>query len=166
MARTLIVYHSLTGTARRVAELLRQMTQWQMLEVFDAQAHSARQGDKPTPEYACCGPDASQFDRLVVITPVWLGELAAPLRGLLRDVFKASQAPRVKQVSLVCVVGLDGVAHAAAEVARLVGSPLLPQLILSHDDVADASCIGALQAFADTVHALDNKACSTCSPHA
>ena len=165
MARTLIVYYSLTGTARRVAELLRQMTQWQMLEVFDAQAPSGLHGDKPMPGYACCGPDASQFDCLVVVAPVWLGELAAPLRGLLRDVFKASQAQRVKQVSLICVVGLDGVANAAAEAARLVGRPLLPLLVLSHDDVADASCVNALQAFADTLSALD-KACRPCAPQA
>ncbi len=165
MARTLIVYYSLTGTTRRVAELLRQMTHWQMLEVFDAHSRSDLDGDKSMPEYEFCGPDASQFDRLVVITPVWLGELAAPLRSLLRDVFKTSQAPRVKQVSLICVVGLDGVANAAVEAACLVGKPLLPLHILSHDDVADASCIGALQALADTVCALD-KACGTPAPQA
>jgi len=163
MARTLIVYHSVTGTARRVAELLHRLTQWPVLEVSDAHPCGDSMGAGQLPEYRLRGPDAGAFDRLVVITPVWIGELAPPLRSLLRDIFQASQAACAKQVSLICVVGLDGVASAAVEVARLVGRPLLPLLILPHDDVSDASCMGSLQTFAEAIRALDG-ACTATAP--
>ena len=164
MTRTLIVYYSMTGSTKRVAELLQELTQWPSAEVTDVGSHgnstasSRHLMDSSLPKalhYELHGPNPTQFERLVVVAPAWLGQLAPPMRGLLCDIFRNPQQQRAPKVSLVCVVGTDGALTAMQEMAAVIGGPPFPILLVRHDDVLDGSCVGELQTLSDRIRSLD-----------
>ena len=160
MPRTLIACYSRTGTAHRVAEQLHQLTQWPCLEIRDVQSRSGFFGDLRcmsesllfrTPAYETLGPDPAEFDHLVVVSPVWMGQLASPMRSFLYDVFGPRKTPTLQRVSLICVMGLQGAFNAAVEVERIVGMPPVPMLALRQAEVLDGSCIAELQGLREAV---------------
>ncbi len=166
MTRVLIAYYSRTGTAKRVADQLQQMTQWPLLELQDVQARAGFFGDLRcmsesllfrTPAYEASGPDTSEFDHLVVISPIWMGQLASPVRSFLYDVFGPRKTPAIKRVSLVCVMGLQGGFNAAAEISRIIGRPPLPVLALRQTDVLNGSSVSDLYGLREAIRGMERE---------
>ena len=161
MKRTLIVYYSRSGTARRAAELLHRFTAWPRIEVRDVRDRAGGWGDLRcafdslflrSPAYELVGEDMRRVERLVVVAPIWMAQLAAPMRSYLHDYFGNGDLPVNARVSLVCVMGREGAFNAAAEVARIAGKSPFPVLPLLQNDVMDGDCQAQLQSL---VHALD-----------
>jgi len=164
MSRTLIAYYSRTGTAKRVADQLQQLTQWPQLELQDVQSRAGFVGDLRcmsesllfrTPAYHAVGPDPAGFDHMVVISPIWMGQLASPVRSFLYDIFGPRKTPTIQRVSLVCVMGLQGGFNAAAEIARIIGRPPLPVLALRQADVLDGSSVSDLYGLRDAIQGME-----------
>ena len=109
--------------------------------------------------YAYEGPEVASFDRLVVLTPIWVGRLASPMRAYLRLLYANSSKRPTCAISLVCVMSRRGAFNAADEVATIVGSAPMPVLALREADVLSGTCLAPLQSLADTVGTLEsNKA--------
>ena len=165
MSRTLIVFYSRTGTTRQAAQQLQQLTQWPMAEVRDLHPRVGLTGDLRCvidsllalpAHFSYDGPELKNFDRLVLLTPIWLGLLASPLRGYLNEQSHTTSKP-MPYLSLVCVMGGQGAFRAAAEVATYADRTPTPVITLRQDEVLSGASINALEALANSVRTLDTR---------
>ena len=118
MNKVLIVCYSRSGTARQVARQLQQITGWAIGEVRDVRPRAGLVGDLRcivdslfacSAPYTCDGPALEGFDRLVVLAPIWLDGLAAPMRALLRDTKREG-----RPLSLIGVMSRHGASGAVS----------------------------------------------------
>ncbi|WP_420993734.1 flavodoxin family protein [Cupriavidus sp. 30B13] len=156
-----IVYYSRTGTARQVAEDLAAVTGWPLAEVGDLASRAGLSGDvrcvidnllQRHVGYRYAGPAPAECRRLVIVAPVWIGKLAAPMRSFLRD-----RAPLACETSVICVMARQGAFNAAEEIARLGKTPPAPVLALRQSDVVSGTAQQALRTFADQVAAASGQ---------
>jgi len=161
MNKVLIVYYSRSGTTRQVAQQLQLMSDWAIGEVRDVHARAGLGGDlrcivdslfARSAPYRYEGPALEDFDRLIVLAPIWLDGLAAPMRALLRDMNRAGPP-----LSLVCVMSRRGAFRAADEITTIVGAEPVPVLGLTQADVLSGRCRPALQSLIDTVKAIGSE---------
>jgi multimeric flavodoxin WrbA len=161
MPKILVVTYSHTGTCRRLAQLLCEQQQWPMAEVSDLHPRSGVAGTwrciadsllrrRPAIRYA--GPDPLGFDALVLVAPIWVSQLAGPMRS-----FVAARGTSLPPLGVVSVMGRVGGYNAVAEIARLAGkAPMLSTAILARS-VDDGSCASLLQAFGDALRVAQAK---------
>jgi len=174
MTKVLIVLYSRTGTARQVALQLQQISGWPIGEVRNVRPRVGFIGDlrcvldsllARSAPYTFEGPPIDGFDRLVVLTPIWVDGLASPMRALMRDVVRTG-----RPVSLICVMARGGAFRAADEITTILGEAPDPVLGLKQADVLSGSCLSALSSLVETVNALDAEPVITrpmwLSPHA
>jgi len=164
MDRNLIVFYSRTGTTRQAAQQLQQLTQWPIAEVRELRARVGFSGDlrcvidsllaRPAP-FVYEGPALGDYDRVVLLTPIWLGHMASPLRGFLADQFHDVRKAR-PALSLVCVMGGRGAFRAAAEVATIADHCPAPTLALREDEVLSGASFKSLQSLVASVQALES----------
>lgn len=156
-SESLIVYYSRTGTAKQVAETLAAYTGWRQAEVRDEKPRAGLYGDlrcvldillHRTPAYRYEGPVPSDCAHVVVVAPVWLGRLAAPMRKFLLD-----HAPFSGTVSAVCVMASRGGFRAEDDIAFLTGKTPAPALVLKQRDVLSGAAAEPLAAFAAALRA-------------
>lgn len=94
MEKTLIIYYSYSGTTKKVAETLRELTQGTLYEISLAEPYTGssndvsdhvfkERGDKKMPEIAGELPDIEEYDRVLIGTPVWNNSMANPIFSLL-----------------------------------------------------------------------------------
>jgi flavodoxin len=149
---SLIVYYSRTGTARQAAETLAACTGWGLAEIRDEKPRGGLYGDlrcvldmllHRTPAYRYKGPLPGDCGHVVVVAPVWLGRLAAPMRKFLLD-----HAPFSGSVSAVCVMASRGGFRAEDDIAFLTGKTPAPALVLKQRDVQSGAAAEQLAAFA------------------
>jgi flavodoxin len=164
VSRVLIAYYTRTGTTREVAESLRQMTGWAVGEVCDVQPRAGLMGDLRcvfesllgrSASYTYQGPAIADFERLVLITPIWLDGLASPARAFLGDHFGGDATCPGRPVSLICVMSRIGAFRAADEITTIVGATPAPVLALSQEDALGGRCRDPLQSFVETIQTLD-----------
>ncbi|MGO4813491.1 hypothetical protein AB4156_28550 [Cupriavidus sp. 2MCAB6] len=168
MEDILIVYYSRTGTARQAAEALAAYSGWPLAEVSDQTSRAGLLGDARCVfdivlhrrvGYRYAGPALDKCRRLVIVAPVWVGHLAAPMRSFLRD-----HLPLTCETSVICVMARQGAFTAAAEVSRLAAAPSSPVLALRQSEVASGAALPDLRAFADQVEAANGRAGSAQRP--
>lgn len=94
--KTLIVYYSYSGTTERVAEHLQKLTNADLYELElqnpytgDSNEVSDRvfeeRGDGKMPELSGELPDLSEYDRILIGTPVWNDSMSNPVAGYLEQ---------------------------------------------------------------------------------
>uniref|UniRef100_UPI003F4974D7 flavodoxin family protein n=1 Tax=Cupriavidus yeoncheonensis TaxID=1462994 RepID=UPI003F4974D7 len=152
MSENLIVYYSRTGTARQVAEAVAAHTGWGLAEVREKTPRAGLAGDlrcvldmllHRKPPYRYEGPLLAGCGHVVVVAPVWLGRLAAPMRAFLQD-----NMPLPGSVSAICVMASRGAFRAEDDIARLTGKTPQPALVLQQRDVQSGAASEPLAAFA------------------
>ena len=155
MSKVLAVVYSYTGTSRRLAQLLVAQQQWTLAEVREARPRSGFVGTwrclmdsffRRCPEIRYDGPNPSEFDAVVLVSPIWAYRLAGPMRS-----FVASQHASLRDVVVISVMGGSGAPNAVAEVSRLIGRPPLMNAAFKAREVEGGSCAGRLQAFGKAV---------------
>ncbi|MGN5480872.1 flavodoxin family protein [Cupriavidus basilensis] len=95
------------------------------------------------PAYRYEGPPPEDCGQVVVVAPVWLGRLAAPMRRFLLD-----HAPFSGSVSAICVMASRGGFRAEDDIASLTGKTPVPALVLKQRDVQSGAAAEPLAAFA------------------
>ena len=114
--KTLIVYYSLTGNTAYIAEKLAKGLGADALRLEAQKAYpdkgfkkffwggkSAVMGEKPAlVPYTC---DLSQYERVIIASPVWAGTFAPPLRTFIEDKREALNGK--KFAALLCCAGGD-----------------------------------------------------------
>ncbi len=94
--KTLIVYYSYSGTTKRVAEHLRDLTGGTLYALELAEPYTgsdndvsdrvfAERGDGKMPELTGTLPDVSAYDRILIGTPVWNNSMANPVLSYLQQ---------------------------------------------------------------------------------
>lgn len=135
----LLVCYSRTGNTRLVAEELARLTGWPLALINDSQPRAGMAGDlrcmvdaffKTCPPFHYQGPDLDGFDHVVLLTPVWMKGLAAPLRAFLGE-YDLSD----KRVSVICTQGGRGGFNAVEEIATLTRQIPSPVQILLQSEV-------------------------------
>lgn len=121
MARVLVVCYSYTGTARRMAQLLCSHHGWALGEVRDAAPRGTLRcvldsllRRRPAIRYE--GAEPREFDTVVLVAPIWMYRLAAPMRSFV--VRYRDQLPRV---AVLATMNAGGATNAYAEVAQVLG---------------------------------------------
>ena len=152
MRQVLVVVYSYTGTSRRVAQRLAAERGWPIGEVIDAKPRSgslrcvidSRFRRRPASRDA--GPDPAGFDAVILVSPIWVESLAAPMRT-----FVVEQALKLREFAVVSVMGSKGAANAVAEIARLIGRPPLLQAAFKRGELEDEEVIARIGVFARAV---------------
>ncbi|GAB7540581.1 flavodoxin family protein [Cupriavidus sp. 8B] len=159
MEKILIVYYSRTGTSRQAAEELAAHTGWPIAEVGDQVSRAGLLGDarcvldvllQRHVGYRYAGPSLDECQQIVIVAPIWVGHLAAPMRSFLRD-----SLPLTCKTSVICVMARQGGFNAAEEVARLASEAPSPVIALRQSDVNSGAALQALRAFAEQVEAAN-----------
>ncbi|CAB3901498.1 hypothetical protein LMG26858_04260 [Achromobacter anxifer] len=157
MERIGILFYSRTGTARTAAERLASLSGWPAYEIRDAVPRFGLSGDwrcvadsllKRSPDVRYDGPTLDNFDHVILIAPVWLRSLAAPMRAFLK-----MQGRLIKAYSVICVMSGFGGFRAVDDIATLVGSKPRSILLLKQYDVLAEECDASLCRFREQTRA-------------
>lgn len=139
MNKILLVCYSRTGNTQLVAEELAQLTGWPLARISDSAPRAGLSGDlrcmfdaffKTYPPYHYQGPDLDRFEHVVLLTPVWMKGLAAPLRAFLGEHDLSHQ-----RISVICTQGGRGGFNAVEEIATLTRQIPSPVQILLQSEV-------------------------------
>ena len=112
--KTLIVYYSLEGNTKMIAEKLSEMTGADLFEIKSVKKYPTKgpakfivggkdAAFKVCPEIVKTGTDLKQYDAVIFGTPVWDGTIAPPVRSFLRDIIVKN--PVV--AAYACLAGKD-----------------------------------------------------------
>lgn len=152
MSRILLVFHSRTGTARKVAITLESEHDWALGEIetrrpgasFLRCAAQALLHLRPAIDYD--GPDPAAFDMVVLVSPVWCGTLAAPMRS-----FLAKFGSELRSHAVLMVMGGRDAQGAITAIDRLLGRPARVTTALRQAAVEAGQQHGAIEDFARRV---------------
>ncbi|HAP25426.1 MAG TPA: hypothetical protein DCR74_07290 [Achromobacter sp.] len=103
---------------------------------------------KRCPDVRYDGPPVDGFDHVILIAPVWLRSLAAPMRAFLK-----MQGRLIKAYSVICVMSGIGGFRAVDDIATLVGSKPRSILLLKQYDVLAEECDASLCRFREQTRA-------------
>ncbi|WPG41386.1 flavodoxin [Variovorax sp. EBFNA2] len=160
MNNVLVIVYSYTGTSRRAAELLCSQQGWPLAEITDVRSRSGALGSwrcvldsffRRQPAIHYDGPPPSDFDAVVLVSPIWMLQLAGPMRS-----FVARQRNRLPDVAVLSVMGGQGAPNAAAEIGRLLGRAPILSCAVTMREVDDGSCAARVQAFGTAVGGAQN----------
>ncbi|KNE29774.1 hypothetical protein [Achromobacter spanius] len=157
-SRTGIVFYSRSGTGRSVAQRLASLSGWPAWEIRDAQPRLGLRGDlrcvadsvfKRSPAFRYDGPPLDALDHVILIAPVWMRSLAAPMRAFLQD-----QAALLPAYSVICVMSGFGGFRAVDDIATLTAKQPQSVLLLKQYDVLAEECDASLCRFREQIIAL------------
>ncbi|OUM00925.1 flavodoxin family protein [Variovorax sp. JS1663] len=155
MSKVLVVVYSYTSTARRAAQLLSQQQGWELAEIEEARPRSGVLGIlrcildsifRRCPEIRYDGPLPRKFDAVVLVSPIWAGRLAGPMRT-----FVTHRRDHLPEVAVVSVMGGRGAPNAVAEIGRIIGRAPFLSAAFTAREVDDGSFAGRLRAFGSAV---------------
>lgn len=156
MGSTLIVYYSFTGNSRRVAQLLATQTGWPVGEVVEERpraggglgylrcALDSLLGRSPAIRYE--GPEPASFATVVLVAPVWVGLLAAPMRS-----FVENCQDRLARIAVLTTMNARGSSNAVKEISSIAGRDPVLEAVVTSREIDDGSCADAIKAFAEAV---------------
>lgn len=173
MDAILVVFYSRTGTCRAAAELLCAQLGWPRGEIVETRPRAGASGIvrcildtflRRHPPITYDGPEPARYDAVVLVSPVWAGGLAGPMRS-----FVARHGSSLKKFGVLSVMGHVGGSNAAAEIERALGRPALVAATFRTREVEDGSCALALRAFGQALRQSTSGAVATSgdrwSPH-
>ncbi|MCP4451284.1 MAG: hypothetical protein GY809_07460 [Planctomycetes bacterium] len=135
MSNTLVVYYSLTGHTRQIAEAIAAAHDAD-LEVIEDTFN--RNTGLRSPRSAVEGllglrssitpptHDPSEYDLVVVGTPVWIARLSSPVRAYL-----SQQRASLERVAFFCTQGAIGGKWALQDMAKVSGQWPIARMIIS-----------------------------------
>jgi flavodoxin len=132
MKSALVVYYSLSGHTKTLAEHIAHQGGWAVARIDDATervgasryfraAMSNFFGVRPDIRYS--GPSPAVFDLIVLGGPVWVGKMASPLH-----IFVANHQHEFKSLALFCTYGGSGSDNAIYSLAKLCAKPPIATL--------------------------------------
>lgn len=148
MTRIGIIYYSRSGTGRTAAERLAAISNWPAYEIRDETPRVGLSGDirctldalarrRPSIHYE--GPSLNGFDHLILITPVWLRSVAAPMRTFLQR-----YGPEIGNYSVICVLSGYGGLRAVDDIAAIIKTNPKFILLLKQYEALAGKCDDAL----------------------
>ena len=133
--RNLIVFYSMTGNTRGLANELRDALHGHLEEIVEPRTRKGLVGviralfdalARREPPIRDPARDPAQYELLVLGGPVWAGRMAAPVRSYARR-----HGPRARQLAFFCTQGGNEAGPAFAELAALCGGEPVATLAIS-----------------------------------
>ncbi|MDR3472519.1 MAG: flavodoxin [Devosia sp.] len=159
MARVLVVYFSLTGHTKQIAEAIAGALHADLDPIADAANRTFSPSHmiwfameailQQMPQIHEPRHDPSEYDVVVIGTPVWAGRVAPPVHTYI-DRYKA----QFKHLALFCTEGGANGEHALKQMAELAGFEPKAQLIVTEGELAAATFAPKVEAFVKTVAAV------------
>jgi flavodoxin len=152
---TLIVFYSRTGITRKVAQELGPMLSADIEEIVDTKSRAGALGylgggkDAAMKNPATIQPalkDPSQYDLVVIGTPVWAFTVSPAVRTWLTQ-----NAAKLRQAAFYCTMGGSGDERTFQEMERLVGKRPVNVLTLIDKDVKADRHKAAIETFAKSL---------------
>lgn len=151
MTNTLVVYYSLTGNTKEVAELIATKLDAFVEPIKDSGKRSGILGYIRSGYEGMTGKRAmikkpekhpDQFDLVIVGSPIWAGGMASPVRSYLAN-------HPLKSARLVVFCTSDGTDHAKVlkDMAALAGQEPVATLGLSSTELESGAHKGKIDAF-------------------
>jgi flavodoxin len=151
MKSALVVYYSLSGHTKTLAEQIAREGGWSLARIEDARprvgklgylrsAMSVLFGAKPGIRYS--GPELAAFDLIVLGGPVWVGKMAAPLQT-----FVAKHQHEFNALALFCAYGGSGADKAMKGLASIGSKQPIATLALTDAQLKSNSYGDAMTAF-------------------
>ena len=152
MPRGLVVFYSLTGHTREVAEDLAVESGWDLAEIHDARLRQggwamvrsvfeAVTGRCPPIRYS--GPNPRGYDLVVMATPNWCGRVAAPVRSFIKE-----YGNWLSRVGIVVTSGgLQGGDATARQLEDLLGWELSAELLVADAEIEAVGYRDRIKAF-------------------
>lgn len=135
MSNTLVVYYSLTGHTRQIAEAIAAAHDANLEVIEDTFKRDAGLGQPRSAIEGLLGlrssisppkHDPSKYDLVVVGTPVWAARLSSPVRTYL-----SQQRASLKRIAFFCTQGGIGGRWALQNMARVSGQQPIARMIIS-----------------------------------
>jgi len=154
--KTLILFYSRTGITKKIAENLTNSLGADIEEVFDTVNRSGVFG------YMRAGKDAiskkltiikplihnlSDYDLIIIGTPVWVGLMATPIRTIITE-----QKDKIKQVALFCTQGATNTQGALADMTKLLEKQIVATLEISTKEVVNNNFTEKLNKFVSEIN--------------
>lgn len=164
MLRTLVVVYSHTGTASRLADLLCSQMNWNRADIHDVRSRTGVLGTlrcvadsllELSPPIRYEGPDPAAFEQVVLIAPIWLFQMAGPMRS-----FVAQHRRGLREVGVIAVMGGEGGPNAASEIAHQIGRAPLLSTSFTTREVQTGACAEALYSFGRALSDMSRTATS------
>jgi flavodoxin len=151
MPRTLVVHFSRTGYTRKIAEEIagRCGTDLDAIEDVRARAgifgylRSAREAYTKRPiEIRPAAKNPSDYDLVILGTPVWVSNVSSPMRAYL-----TAHGGGLKQVAVFCTQGGSGAEKVLSDMAELCGRKPVASLALNDGEIKRRSHAAKLDGF-------------------
>lgn len=151
MDSILVVCYSHTGVSRRVAQLLCSHHGWPLGEISDAASRGTARCVldsllRRRPEIRYQGPDPADFRTVVLVFPIWMYRLAAPMRS-----FVAHHEAKLQRVAAIATMNSGGATNAFGELAHLLGHALVDAAAFTAREIEDGSGTARLLAFGEAL---------------
>lgn len=155
MDSILVVCYSFTGVSRAAARQLCARHGWPLGEVRDVHPRAGAAGYlrclldsllRRHPHIRYDGPDPGDFRTVVLVSPVWAGRLAGPMRS-----FVAGYDDALRRVAVLSTMGSGGASNAVAEIAQLLGHAPVHAASVLQREVERGLCADRLRDFADAL---------------
>ncbi len=143
MSRALVAYYSWTGHTRQIAEVIAAELGADVEPISEARAREGwiayfRSAWEVLREKVVAlkkpEKDPSQYDLIVLGTPVWAGRMSSPMRAYILE-----QRARFRRVALFCTEGGANGEKALAQVAGLCGKIPAATLVVTERDFASGA---------------------------
>lgn len=149
MDSILVVVYSYTGVSRKAAQLLCSHHGWPLGEIVEAKPRGTLRCVldsllRRRPRVRYDGPDPGDFRTVVLVSPIWMYRLAAPMRSFLRE--NGIVLPRV---AMVLTMGSGGASSVLAEVRGILGRRPVASAAFTQQEIEDGSGTARLLAFGD-----------------
>lgn len=148
MNRIGIICYSRSGTGRMVAQQLEKLGNWPVHQIQDERPRVGLKGDircmmdilaRRLPAIVYEGPTLDSFDHVILIAPVWLRSIAAPMRTFLRR-----EGAGLREYSVICVFSGYGGLRAVDDIVTILKVKPRFILLLKQYEVLAEECDEAL----------------------
>jgi len=150
--KILVVFYSRTGHTRQVAEAIAAALDAELEAIEDVRSRrgiigwlrSGREAWREQPaEIQPVGKDPSDYDLVVLGTPVWAGRMSSPLRRYIID-----QAGRFNRLAAFCTLGGGGGDETLDQVATLCAQTPVARLMVTAGEFKSSAWRDKVAAFA------------------
>lgn len=156
MANTLVAYFSLTGHTKQVAEEIARELHADLDQIVDVAARTFTPGHmiwfameallRQSPDIQDPRHDPSDYDLVIIGTPVWAGNMASPVRTYVER-YKA----QFKRIALFCTEGGSNGEHALRQIADAAEARPVAQVIITEAELTSGAYKAKTTAFAQAV---------------
>jgi|GEM_PF-134463 len=153
--KSLLVYYSRTGTTKKVAEAISDLTNCDIEEITDEKDRSGILGflnsgqesfRKKPASIKRMNKDPSKYDLVILGTPTWLGNISSPVRAYL-----VQKKDKIQNVAFFCTHAGRSYGKTLKEMGGIIGKSPVAKLHLRQKDVNIGSGIGDVKKFVDAL---------------